>query len=193
MDVFSTSPSCTQVLLQLDSLPNATADNFPTGRHSRYMAFTTTTNEWERLEFTALDLPDPMMNLTENPITSIALFFAPGTYTAHTYSFKSLDSATSGCETLGTPETCEEIVPKSCRALFEGENCTNDIDDDNDGLVDCADMDCILDMTCTALLEGSLTSVSMRLETASSAPSNGAMAVMLSVVIMGMMGVATML
>jgi len=33
----TTAPECTQVILQLDNVPAAKGDNYPTGRHSRYL------------------------------------------------------------------------------------------------------------------------------------------------------------
>jgi hypothetical protein len=146
MDVYSSTPNCTQILLQLDSLPLANADNFPTGRHSRYIAFTTTSNEWERLEFSFLDQPDE--SITD--VNSMVLFFSPGTFTEDTFYFRSLDSAIGGCTYInGTETTCEKYVPKACPALFDGENCTDTIDNDGDGYVDCADSDCYLELVCS--------------------------------------------
>lgn len=144
MDVYSTAPECTVIMIQFDSLPLADSTNFPTGRHSRYIAFTTTSNEWERLEFMFLDRPDPA--LSDTAVNSIALFFSPGSYRADQYYFKNLDSATIGCTS-----NCETTPPKSCPAIYDGEDgaCTDGIDNDSDFLIDCADPDCTADPACT--------------------------------------------
>jgi len=59
VDVYTDAPPGTLILLQLESSATATASNYPTGRHSRYEAFTSVQNQWERLEFRLLDQPDP--------------------------------------------------------------------------------------------------------------------------------------
>ena len=53
-----TAAPCTRVFLQLEDSSLATPDNYPTGRHSRYIAFLQKDVDWQRLEFDFYDIPD---------------------------------------------------------------------------------------------------------------------------------------
>jgi len=154
MDVYSTAPECTMIMIQFDSLPLANSTNFPVGRHSRYVAHTTVFNEWERLEFMLLDRPDT--TLSDDAVNSIALFFSPGLYRADQYYFKNFDSATLGCT-----NNCEKTAPKSCQAIYDGEEgaCGDGIDNDSDGMIDCADPDCTADLVCANTMSESYAAV----------------------------------
>lgn len=157
IDVYSqASNQCTQILLQLDSLPMASDNPYPIGRHSRYVAFTTTTNAWERLEFTFVDQPDA--TVSDSIVNAIVLFFEPGTLTDGSYFFRNLDSAVFGCDL--TSNNCEETDPKSCPAYYEGEDgsCSDGIDNDYDGLVDCQDLECVSDSVCALTVSRSYAS-----------------------------------
>jgi len=136
MDVFSTAPPCTHVLLQLDSLPLAEAE-YPIGRHSRFIAFTNSTFEWERLQFDFLDFPDEGMDLNQTSVNSLVLFFDPGSHANDTYYFHSLDSAIVGCD--ASTEDCEEDVSNLCLATIIGDSCT-DIFDSWDANTTCAEI-----------------------------------------------------
>jgi len=132
MDVFRSSTSrdferCTRVLLQLDS---TTTEEFPIGRHSRYVAFMTESNVWERLDFVFLDQPD--VSVDDSTITALVLFFNPGVTgddNDDTYFFRNVDSAANGCYMDGSDggegisrtssSECERMVPKSCPAFFQ--------------------------------------------------------------------------
>jgi hypothetical protein len=190
LDVYSMARPCTQVLLQLDSFPKANG-TYPTGRHSRYVAFTSTTGAWERLEFDFLDQPDTTLDPTVDFVNAMVLFFAPGTKTSDTYYFRSLDSAVAGCdESTGT---CEVGAPKGCSALFDGEKCTDGRDNDRDGSTDCADLGCAEDATCVAYLNASYYTASNQLAVpAVPAAESGALSLTtrVSVAMMGMMTMA---
>jgi hypothetical protein len=191
LDVYSMAPPCTQVLLQLDSFPKA-EDAYPTGRHSRYVAFTSTTGAWERLEFDYLDRPD---NTTLDPtvdfVNAMVLFFAPGTKTSDTYHFRSLDSAVAGCdETTGT---CEVGAPKGCSALLNGEKCTDGRDNDGDGSTDCADLGCAEDATCVEYLTASYSTASNQLAVPSGSGASSLTTAIVTITMMGMMTMAWVL
>ena len=196
MDVFTMAPVCTEVLLQFDSLPLAEAA-YPTGRYARFVAFTTASGSWERLEFDFLDQPHPTMNLTATPVNYMVLFFAPGTTTSDTYSFRSLDIAVAGCDP--TAETCESVVPKSCPAFLPGEVCNDGVDNNQDGRTDCADVLCAEDPACIDSLSASLATASFQLSSptdTSSGPSlsvSRPMTIIFSAVMMGMMTMASIL
>lgn len=90
IDIFSSAPVGTEVLLQLEDSKKSTPANFPAGRHSRFQAFTTVQNQWERLEFTFLDRPDG--NILNNAIDRLIFLFAPNTFTGNTYVWDNFDS-----------------------------------------------------------------------------------------------------
>jgi beta-glucanase (GH16 family) len=89
MDVYTAAPVGTQILLQLETA-DATATNYPTGRHSRYVATVRKTNTWERLEFSPLDRPDA--GASNTGVSKLLLLFASNTYTGDTYYWDNLDS-----------------------------------------------------------------------------------------------------
>jgi len=166
MDVYTDAPACTQILVQLDSLTVANADNYPSGRHSRYFGATTKQNEWERIQFDFLDRPDE--SLGDDTIDSIALFFGIGNTRADTFYFRNFDIATVGCTA-----DCEEHSPKSCPAIFAGEagSCGDGVDNDEDGLIDCQDPECTADPVCTTTLQSAYASAEAQSESASSGSS----------------------
>ena len=90
IDLYSSAPVGSTVLLQLESGSLATPTNYPTGRHSRYQARTTVQNQWERIELPLLDTPDP--STPDGGLDKLILLFAPNTFTGHTYTFDNLDS-----------------------------------------------------------------------------------------------------
>lgn len=89
VDVYTNAPTGTQILLQLET-PSATATNYPTGRHSRYVATITENNNWHRLPFALLDRPDAQAADTD--VSSMILLFASNSFTGHTYYLDNLDS-----------------------------------------------------------------------------------------------------
>ncbi|SDB65476.1 Por secretion system C-terminal sorting domain-containing protein [Flavobacteriaceae bacterium MAR_2010_188] len=97
VDIYTTAPIGTQITLQLET-SNATASNYPTGRHSRYSATITENGNWHRLQFTLLDRPD--ITASDTGITTMILLFASNSYTSDTYYFDNLDSYTVD---TGTP------------------------------------------------------------------------------------------
>jgi hypothetical protein len=167
IDIYTEAPACTQIYLQLDSLSLAAPDNYPSGRHSRYVTFTTKTGEWERLEFDFLDRPDP--TVTNDVIDAIALFFDPGTNNDDAYFYKNLDVSAKGCTS-----DCDVPSPKSCSAFLSGEICDDGIDNDNDGWVDCEDSECIDHPACVGQMTRSYRSASnlLRADGFSAAASN---------------------
>jgi hypothetical protein len=90
MDVYTNAPVGTQILIQLEDSAIATPINFPDGRHSRYEAFTSVQNQWERLTFKFLNQPDPATSDTS--LDDMVILFASGTFTGDTYTFDNLDS-----------------------------------------------------------------------------------------------------
>jgi beta-glucanase (GH16 family) len=89
MDVYTAAPSGTDIIVQLES-STATSSNYPTGRHSRYVATTNGQAGWQRLTFTLLDRPDGGVPGTD--VSSLIVLFAPNGYTGDTYYFDNFDS-----------------------------------------------------------------------------------------------------
>lgn len=89
MDVYSNGSPGTEILLQLETSA-AQPTNYPTGRHSRYVATTTVRGEWERLTFSSLDRPDGAA--PSDGIQKLILLFNPNTFDNTTYFYDNLDS-----------------------------------------------------------------------------------------------------
>jgi beta-glucanase (GH16 family) len=93
MDVYTSAPIGTEIYLQLETAASAST-NYPTGRHSRYIATVAQNAVWHRLEFSLLDAPDAGASPTA--ITKMVILFKPNTFTSDTYYFDNLDSYCSG-------------------------------------------------------------------------------------------------
>lgn len=89
IDVYTTAPIGSTVLLQLEDSSAASPSNYPTGRHSRYQAVTTAQNTWERLELPLLDQPDPATG--DNNVDTMILLLEPNTFTDDVYVLDNLD------------------------------------------------------------------------------------------------------
>ena len=94
IDVLTTAPVGTKIQLQLEKSDAVTPSNFPTGRHSRFEAFTTTQDGWNRLEFEFLDKPDG--TVFNSHVDRFVLLFAPNTFSDHTFIWDNLDSYVEG-------------------------------------------------------------------------------------------------
>jgi len=83
LDVYSTAPVGTPMLLQLENGSTATASNFPTGRHSRYSTRTVVQNGWQRLKFLLDDRLDGAT--ADTAVNRLVLLINPNSYTGDTY------------------------------------------------------------------------------------------------------------
>ncbi len=90
MDVYTNAPPNTLILLQLENSNTAAPANYPTGRHSRYQAFTSVQNEWHRLVFAPLDQPDA--NTPASSVNRIVFLFASNTFNNSTFYWDNFDS-----------------------------------------------------------------------------------------------------
>lgn len=90
IDVYTNAPPNTLILLQLENSATATSSNYPTGRHSRYQAFTTAQNQWQRLAFTPLDQPDA--GTPNNAVNRLVFLYASNSFTGDTYHWDNFDS-----------------------------------------------------------------------------------------------------
>lgn len=90
IDVYTDAPVGTQILLQLENSQRTSPTNYPTGRHSRFEAFTSVQNEWEQLEFQWLDQPD--VSTTDLSVDQFIFLFASNTFTDNTFYFDNFDA-----------------------------------------------------------------------------------------------------
>ncbi len=89
MSVMVYSPAAgIPVQITLEDSAAAGPTNYPTGRHSVYLATTTVANQWETLTFAFDNRPDGSVPHTS--VTSLILLFNPGTNTNATYYFDNL-------------------------------------------------------------------------------------------------------
>lgn len=83
LDVYTSAPVGTPILMQLENNKVATASNYPSGRHSKYLATTTVQNGWQRLKFLMNDRIDGQTY--DNQVNQIVLMLNPNTLTGDTY------------------------------------------------------------------------------------------------------------
>lgn len=83
LDVYSAAPVGTTMLIQMENGNTATASNFPTGRHSRYIARTVAQNSWQRLKFVLDDRLDG--GTADTAVNRLVLLINPNSYTGDTY------------------------------------------------------------------------------------------------------------
>jgi beta-glucanase (GH16 family) len=100
LDVHTGAPIGTEILVQLENSATATPTNYPTGRHSKYVAFTNVQNSWQRLKFKLEDRIDGSTSDTD--VNSIILLIDPASFNADTYHLDNFDIQEIGT-TGGTP------------------------------------------------------------------------------------------
>jgi beta-glucanase (GH16 family) len=83
LDVYSSAPAGTPILMQLENNKVATASNYPLGRHSSYLAKTTVQNGWQRLKFLMNDRIDSETG--DTAVNQIVLMLNPNSYTGDTW------------------------------------------------------------------------------------------------------------
>ena len=135
MDVYTSAPIGTDILLQLET-PDATSSNYPTGRHSRYVATITENNNWQRLFFSLLDEPDG--GASDTAVDTMILLFASNSFTGDTYYYDNLDSYDSDAATGSNQSPTISITnPVNDTSFTEGTTITIMADaSDPDGTID---------------------------------------------------------
>ncbi len=83
IDVYTDAPAGTAITIGLDASSIATADNYPTGRHSNYQGITRVQNAWQTIYLPFAAAPDA--GTPDNLIDLISVLFDPGHLTGHTY------------------------------------------------------------------------------------------------------------
>jgi len=111
IDVWSPAAGTT-VQITLENSALALPDNFPTGRHSVYLASTQTSMEWETLTFTFFEQPDA--GVANNNVDRFALLFNPNNTTNETYYWDNLNG----------PELADDV----CEGVPTNEDILNDFE-----------------------------------------------------------------
>jgi beta-glucanase (GH16 family) len=101
LDVNTAAPVGTEILVQLENNATATPSNYPTGRHSKYVAHTEVRNAWQRLKFQMEDRIDG--GTADNEINSVILLLDPNSFNGDTYFLDNFDIQEIGGGTGGTP------------------------------------------------------------------------------------------
>ena len=117
IDVWSASPNIVvQIDLQNSSLVSDTSDNYPIGRHSRYIGVTSTTNSWETVELIYDDQPDP--TVLDTDIDEFVLLFNPGTNDNITVYYDNINGPEYYCLSE-TPQPMTEFDDFECQRNIE--------------------------------------------------------------------------
>lgn len=117
MDVWSPAAGTTvQITLENDVL--AQPANFPTGRHSVYLATTSVAMGWETLTFTFDNQPDPAV--ANDNVNRIVILFAPNTNTDGTYFWDNFN----GPEFASDP--CDGVTPDA--SILNDFECNQNVD-----------------------------------------------------------------
>jgi beta-glucanase (GH16 family) len=90
LDVYTAAPVGTLIFIQLENSATATGSNFPTGRHSRYVAYTSKQNQWERLEFDLDAVLDA--SVPAGSVDRLLILYASNSFTGDVYYMDNLDS-----------------------------------------------------------------------------------------------------
>jgi beta-glucanase (GH16 family) len=99
MDVYTNAAIGTAINLQLED-KDKTWGAYPLGRRSIFVAYTTKTNQWERLKFTLATVPSGSTTLATE-VDQITFLFKPNSYTNNYYYFDNLMmSDKNGCPAI---------------------------------------------------------------------------------------------
>lgn len=93
MKVYTTAPAGTLVEILLGSKRGN--NDYPAGTHSQYQAYTSTSNEWEELEFKFAQIPQGS-ETSADQIDQIVLLFNPNSSTSDTYYFDDISGPSLG-------------------------------------------------------------------------------------------------
>ncbi len=83
LDVYTAAPVGTEILIQLENSGTATSSNYPTGRHSKYIAHTSIQQGWERLKFVLEDRIDGQTG--DNQVDTLVLLIDPDAFSGDTW------------------------------------------------------------------------------------------------------------
>ncbi len=77
-----------EIQITLEDNNSAGPTNYPTGRHSEYMAVTTVANQWETIEFDFVQQPD--LSVSNTGVNRLVLLFEPGVLSGNTFYYDDL-------------------------------------------------------------------------------------------------------
>jgi hypothetical protein len=86
--IFTNAPIGTKIQITLENKATASPTNYPIGRHSDYIAYTSVTNDWEELVFDYDKQPDPSVSSTT--IDRMVILVNPESNTEDLYLFDDL-------------------------------------------------------------------------------------------------------
>jgi hypothetical protein len=86
LKLYTTAPAGTIVEIQLGKKEG---NAYPEGTHSQYQAVTTTTGQWEELEFRFVQTPEGSRT-SSREVDQVTLLFMPGTNHMQTFYFDEL-------------------------------------------------------------------------------------------------------
>lgn len=115
MDVYSPAVGVT-IQITLEDATTALPGNYPTGRHSIYLATTTVANQWETVTFTFDSQPDPLV--PDDAVELLVLLFNPDSFTGDTYYWDNLNGPEF-------PDPCGGVGPDN--NIFEDYECQRNI------------------------------------------------------------------
>ena len=119
LDLYTDAPVGTEILIQLENSSTATPDNYPTGRHSKYVAHVEAQNQWQQLKFTLEDRIDG--GTSDADVNSLVILFALNTLSSDNYFWDNL--ATHGVGTSAPNQNPIASFVSSCTDLvcsFDG-------------------------------------------------------------------------
>ena len=118
MDVYTSASIGKPIIIQLENGSTATATNYPTGRNSRYIGYTTKQNQWERIVFTLLDVPDAATS--DASVNRLLVLINSNSFTGDTYYIDNLNSYTAGTPAISAPTVTEKIYkPEVYKSAFK--------------------------------------------------------------------------
>ena len=88
LDIYANAPLGSKITMQFENSAITTSTNYPTGRHSSYVAYTTAQNKWETLDFELERIIDA--GTSPFAINNVVFLFEPNSNSGSTYHFDNL-------------------------------------------------------------------------------------------------------
>lgn len=118
LDIYTAAPVGTELLVQFENANTATSSNYPTGRHSKYIAHTKVQNAWQRLKFTLEDRIDGAT--TDNQVNSLVLLIAPNTNDGNVYYLDNISLHSAAAAPGGDEATSIRVASVSSSTVGVG-------------------------------------------------------------------------
>lgn len=108
LDVYTAAPVGTEILVQLEDAGTATPDNYPVGRHSKFVAHTKVQNGWQRLKFSLEELIH--QQTAWSSIDTVILLIDPNAFTGDTYYIDNFSIHSAGSTGGGEDPTSMSVA-----------------------------------------------------------------------------------